>query len=398
MSIAITRIGPALMPLFAGTGSATPGEWEQERTALYAIVKQVTEIAARLDREISRMIYTELKAVHGEVEETPLVPTSTGVDAQASTLEASANPAAVAPVLNEEGRATSYVGSPGSSKRTQRNTSASRTPVSRSRISASTATAGLGGMELDNNIMRLLSKEVEDMVIEKNIKRHPMLARIWNEAVYTGRIASEREREAKLFGTQQTNQPPSQSQTTAVDISQQGHPFPNGRTSESDNSSWKSSYMQRRARSEEHSASPPPISKPILGHTSSITNTPPPSALRNLSHQSSDVERGTHTRRSSASSFSGFPRTGSDLARRVDAERARLLREIASEQLTSSGPEVNLSARANGLLQQHHQHRLSGDHFPVFPKSLDTPSPESSRSDLDPIVGAIRSRSMSLVN
>ncbi|PVF97641.1 hypothetical protein CPB86DRAFT_706608 [Serendipita vermifera] len=399
MSIAITRIGPAIMPIFAGTGSATPGEWEQERTALYAVVKQVTEIAARLDREISRMIYTELKAAHGEVEEIP-VNIATASEPQASNTGVTATPAKITPVLNESDRATSFVPSPGSSKKTQRYVSSNpalRTPASQERVSNSTATAGLGGMELDNNIMRLLSKEVEDMVIEKNIKRHPMLARIWNEAVSAGRIASEREREARLFGAQQTNQPLSQSQTTAVDIPQQLHPFPNSRAYENDSSSWKSSYMQRRARSEEHSASPPPIlSKPALGPVTGITSTPPPSALRNLSRQGSDVERLSHTRWSSASSsFSGLPRTGSDLVKRVDAERAKLLREIAS----SPGPDVNLTARPNGLLQQHHHHRLSvGDPFPVLPRPLETPSPESSRSDLDPIVGAIRSRSMSLVN
>ncbi|CAG8623007.1 16269_t:CDS:1, partial [Acaulospora colombiana] len=402
MSIAITRIGPAIMPIFAGTGSATPGEWEQERTALYAVVKQVTEIAARLDREISRMIYTELKAAHGEVEET-LDTMATAAEPQASNAEVSATPAKTAPLLSESDRATSFIPSPGSSKKTQRNVSSNsalRTPATQGRVSNSTATAGLGGMELDNNIMRLLSKEVEDMVIEKNIKRHPMLARIWNEAVGAGRIAFEREREAKLFGAQQAHQPVSQSQTTtAVDISQQLHPFPNSRTSDND-SAWKSSYMQRRARSEEHSASPPPnLSKPALGPISGITNTPPPSALRNLSRQGSDVERLSHTRWSSASSsYSGLPRTGSDLAKRVDAERARLLRELASDQLASSpGPDLNLTGRPNGLLQQHHHHRLSaGDPFPVLPKALETPSPESSRSDLDPIVGAIRSRSMSL--
>lgn len=368
LSIAITRIGPAVLPSFSG-GTTTQAEWEQERTVLHNVARRITEIAARLDREISRMIHAELKAAHGEVEELP---------AEGATAAASAS------MPNAEPTNTSSTPSPAkrqsiAQKEDTLSPLASRTakPNRRQAVfpSSSAALAGLGGMELNDVVMRHLSKEVEDMVIEKNLRRHPMLARIWKEGVAAGRASYEKEREDRIFGMQ--NQSMTQSQLTAVDLSMGQQQSGGNKLGES---SWKEGYIQRRARSEEHSPSPSPSLPPRLfqGPTPSLTNTPPPRPLRNLSQFSSEASHSELHRRSSSSSsnMSSLPRASSVLARSVEAEKARL-REAALERLTMSpGPDLNLiAAAAAGNAKQPGIRRVGSGGFSNSPVYLGTPTP-----------------------
>ena len=367
---------------------------------LHGVVRRVTEIAARLDREISRMIHAELKAAHGEAEELPAESVSTPV----STPMPAAKHTDALPASASGSPARQKVAS---QKEDTLSPLASRTShsVSRRAIfpSASAAPAGLGGMELNDGVMRQLSKEVEDMIVEKNLRRHPMLARIWKEGVAAGRAAYEKEREEKLFGAQTRSM--TQSQLTAVDLSQQlmgAHTSKGNRLEETNPSSWKESYIQRRARSEENSPSPPASLPPRLlqGPAASLTSTPPPQPLRNLSNYSSEATRSELHRRSSSTSsnLSTFPRASSVLSRSIEAEKARL-REATLERLTASpGPDLNLiSAASAGNSKQSGLRRMGSGSFADSPVYLGTPTPnEGQYNPMDSLNGP-RSRSMSLI-
>ncbi len=62
VSIAITRIGPAAFPSLLGDRQE---EWQAERQQMYNLVHQVSETKNRLDRELTRLIQTEIRAAHG---------------------------------------------------------------------------------------------------------------------------------------------------------------------------------------------------------------------------------------------------------------------------------------------------------------------------------------------
>lgn len=390
-SIAITRIGPAVLPSFAG-GTTTQAEWEQERTVLHSVVRRVTEIAARLDREISRMIHAELKAAHGEFEDLPV--------------ETVATPASTPMPAGAVASASSTSGSPARKKVVSQQEDTlgplnSRTPRLTSRQplfpSTSAAPAGLGGMELNDVVMRQISKEVESMVVEKNIKRHPMLARIWREGVAAGRASYQKEREERFFGAQQ-DRSMTQSQLTAVDLSQQlvaGQPS----KGETNPSSWKEGYIQRRARSEEHSPSPPASLPPRMfpGPVASLTNTPPPRPLRNLSNFSSEAYSELHRRSSSTSSnISTLPRSSSVLARNTEAEKVRL-REAAPEKLSAS-PSADLNLIATmGNTRQPGVRRVGSGSFTGSPAYMGTPTPNEGQYNPMESLSGPRSRSMSLI-
>lgn len=285
---------------------------------MYNVVKHVTELAARLDREVSRMINMELKAIHGEEPETRNsqvgdestdavnVSESPNADTSEATLRRRAVTGSIKPLRPVEGQA------PGASH--------------------GIAGAPSGAVELDNNVMRKLTQEVEDMVIEKNIRRHPMLARIWNEGVKAGRRAyqqqqqqsrqqeqqeRDRAREDRLFGLS--------SQTTAVEPSQ------NGGMDEGA----KREYVERRARSEGFST-PSPRSSPTL---------PTPASTHNhgYSHSQPQAQPYSHPQPNKPTLDRGprkssFPRPGTELAKLVEAERARI-RETRLDRLGMSPQE-----------------------------------------------------------
>ncbi|KAG8810383.1 hypothetical protein FRC17_002953, partial [Serendipita sp. 399] len=343
-SFAITRIGPAILPSFTGLGP-TVGEWEQERNALYTVVKQVTEIAAQIDREISRMIHRELKAVHGEIDEPVAIGAAAEVDPN------------ITPKSAKRGQT-----SPGIESNLRTPTSGPSAPI-----------AGLGGLELNDGVMRKLSKEVEEVVIEKNLKRHPLLARIWREGVLAGRAAYEKEREDALFGVREGTKPPSHSGTTAVDPSQ---PTFSPRQIHQTTDDWKRDYIQRRARSEDSGLPLPPSfsSSKFARISEGFRTSSPPIPMHSISLSSE-----TDSTASSRSSPSPQPSPRSLARMRALLERPTL----------SPGPEFS---RGDGSGESFPS-LINGESFASSQRALDPPSPgPSGRFD------ALRNRSMSLVH
>ena len=405
LSIAITRIGPAILPSFSG-GITTLAEWERERTVLHDVVKRVTGIAARLDREISKMIHTELKAAHGDE-----------IDSSSAPVGASEAPSSTPAPSADTTRTASFPSSSrspvGQQTSSHREDTLSPLPAQASQPfplrpvapNSSMPAAALGGMELGDGVMRHLSKEVELLIVERNLKRHPMLARIWDEGVAAGRAAYQREREEKLLARTQSI---SQSELTAVDSQRlpEGHSTNGTKPGEKSLGSWKEGYIQRRARSEEHSPSPPSSLPPRLfqGSAPSLTNTPPPSRpLRKLSSNSSDVSKSDLHRRSSSTSLPNFslPRPGSAFRRSVEAQQARMRDTALDRQASSPGPDLNLiGAAALANARSPGPRRVGSESFPGSPGYLGSPTPGEGQFDsIDSLSGpnAIRSRSMSLI-
>ncbi|KAG8809292.1 hypothetical protein FRC19_005325 [Serendipita sp. 401] len=370
MSIAITRIGPAILPSFTGLGP-TQGEWEQERNTLYVVVKQVTEIAAQIDREISRMIYRELKAAHGEVDD----PVANGVAPEMDANDTPANAKTGALPGSGDPSTSSLPGSSPNLRQRRVVGSNSRTTTS----GPSAPIAGLGGLELNDGVMRKLSKEVEDVVIEKNLKRHPLLARIWREGVLAGRAAYERERESQFFDDRQVKKPTSRSETTAVDPSQ---PTFSPRQTQKATDDWKRDYVQRRARSEDYYLpTPSHFSSRFSRIEEGLRTTPPPVPIRNIAGMSTSSEA-DYTASSRGSSPSPQPSPRSLAMMRALLERPTL----------SPGPEFahHGSGETSG---ESFPPLIGGDRFTSSQRSLDPPSPgPSGRFD------ALRNRSMSLIN
>lgn len=318
------------------------------------------------------MIWRELKAAHGEEEPAALD--------ESTVNEISLN----SPTRRVPAASTSALPPPGA-------------PAGAT--TASSAAAGLGGIELKDNLMRKLSQEVEDIVVEKNLKRHPMLARIWAEGVEAGRKAYLKEREERLRAT-------FASQTTAVDLSQRLNGISEYPAKGSgDQEDWKKDYMSRRARSEEHSPSPSPSPSLRGGFASqpiALRNTPPPSELRNFG-------TGPGRRRESSPTPITAPlalrptlgnrpslerKSTIELAKMAGAsEVERLKRGSALERLSSFSPRASFSpgptleGNATGATS-YVGNRLSAG-------SLDSPGAGERFDSLGPI--SVRSRSMSLV-
>lgn len=346
LTIAITRIGPAVFPSISGNSTSKEG-WEQERSAMYSVVKHVTEIVARMDREISRMINMELTAIHGGDEETVQTGDEAAKAASTGTQVANLD-------LTLKRRRVSIGPS-----------SAAETPG----ISQGPLGAPSGAVELDDNLMRTLTREVEEMVIEKNLKRHPMLARIWKEGVDAGRRAYQREREDRLFGLL--------SQTTAVEASQQG-------IHDMDDTS-KRDYVDRRARSEGFSTpsprSSPSLTTPNAAHSHTYSHSQP-IAQTEGQPQKPTLNGGPRN--------PSFPRPGSELAKKVEAERARI-REARLDRLAMSPPEFQtptsppvLGNTRNPLNRLSFISTLSGD-VPGSPGSIGSPSPSARLSSIGSI-------------
>lgn len=310
------------------------------------MVKQVSAIAARLDRDLSRMILGELKAAHGQID----TPAGISVDG-------------------------------GQTKGASANSTPSKAQKIAGGTSNSNAAAGLGGVELNDTIMRMLSGEVTDMVVEKNLKRHPLLGRIWMESL-------RREWERYSQNPRGRDEVDSSQGTTAVDLSQ--------RLQQGED--WKKDYLQRRARSEElsPSRSQSPASSPLA---SKVFSTSQPSPSSHPPRATSRERIGSFVGGLSGSSL---PRRFRDLsnaqrqdsAEWSDANETSGLNGMQPERRRVSG-ERSRALTAEGLASLK---RLSAASGGLSYAPLGSPSPSRSPERFDSLgpVG-VRSRSMSLV-
>lgn len=148
-SIAITRVGPVLFPILGP--SLDPVEQAKD-VALWAtpVAQKLVMLTQLAEKEISRMLAAELRAMHG-----------VSPDDSASQRFDRAEVQAPFATPSKPGSTSLPIG-------ISRNPTMTQLPSTN---------------RWNEDIMRRLIREMEDMIVEKNIKGHPMLQSIWTDIV-----------------------------------------------------------------------------------------------------------------------------------------------------------------------------------------------------------------------